>query len=136
MLILTMDGQEHTVPTVEELKALGFRVYVTHLRRAFWTDYPDTGSRRERREAPLQRTRRSSRWRYSPRGGATRVLLLAPNGQWAEATVKCSDKDAYVKRVGYTLAVERAIDALPYSARRKLDDLMPMKTLGDRIAGS
>ena len=112
-LSVEYEGTRHVVPGVEVFKHLGFRVYVTHYRFAEDTYYSRSEDKK-RRPVP-QRQFRDGPFKYSsisPLGGETRVLLLAPNGEWGEATVKCSRQDGYNRRLGYVFAVEKALRSL------------------------
>lgn len=46
------------------------------------------------------------------KGGSTYILLLAPDGQWAEGKARCHKNDNYNKKVGYVLAVNHALSQL------------------------
>ncbi len=105
-LQIELDGREHKSLSPDELRAKGYKVRVRHLR------YLDSREVYMPKDAAKPLTRRQFRDKIVPvfpRGGLTHVLVLAPDHIWAEATVKCSPQDAFVKRVGYVLAVEKAM---------------------------
>ena len=85
------------VPTVDELRAAGFKVRISHQRRFNNSGYFAKYSG------------------INPKGGETRVLILAPApyNYWGEGVVKCHQRDTYNKKIGYALAVARAIGAIP-----------------------
>lgn len=103
-----VDGQEVWAPTVEELRTQGFKVILRHFR------YPQP-DKPIMRSHLLRSIANGDLWSRGPRpnGGRTTVLLLAPDGHWAEGKAICSKKDTYSKRGGYVLAVNRALSALP-----------------------
>lgn len=110
MLEQTIDDVVHRAPTVEELRAHGYRLHLRHLR------YPDL--RQGLARYAFKRDEMFSPKRYRgkvpafPKGGLTHAVILSKNGTWAEAFVQCSREDSYVKRTGYILAVERALKDL------------------------
>jgi len=99
----TIDGNEYWAPTVNELKDAGIRVKLKHIRVpkkgvvSFGGMLPPSFHRIKHVE---------------PKGGSTYILLLAPDGHWAEGRARCSRKDSYSKRKGYILAVNEALSQL------------------------
>lgn len=141
MLNITIDGELHSVPTVQELREMGIRTFVSHLRYDEFDKYDKKAhvfnpSRTKGVRVMSDAGTAYLRPQVEPRGGETRVLLLREDaanggcGHYAEGRVRCSREDAYVKRVGYVLALERAIDNLhalgyggpDYTTRRYGDD--------------
>lgn len=102
---IKIDGEEYWAPTVEELKANGFKVQLRHHRYhavRYNPAYARLGIKvKEYWSHPVTK------------GGYTSVLLLAPDGYWAEGYAHCSRKDTYSKKAGYVLAVNRALSELP-----------------------
>lgn len=47
-----------------------------------------------------------------PTGGSTEVTLYTHDGRYSRATVKCHQSDVFNKKIGYVLAVNRALQAL------------------------
>lgn len=96
-----VDGQSHKALSPDELRAKGYKIRVRHLRLVDgrWAVAP---------KEPISRIRYHGLPVF-PRGGLTHAVVMAPDHLWAEATVKCSPADPFIKRVGYVLAVERAM---------------------------
>lgn len=99
-MFVTVDGQEYWGPTTREMQAEGFKVVIRHNR---W------------RRGVIRGFGRLGMYgsEITPKGGSTYVLILAPDGYWAEGIVKCSRKDVYSKKVGWVLAVNQALSQLP-----------------------
>jgi len=97
-------GVPWQAPSVEELKAEGYEVIIHHAHKY--------------RRAPQETIRLLAYpWfkdmkHRDPRGGRTYVTLLHKDGMWARGQVKCWVGDIYSKRIGYVLAVNRALDQL------------------------
>lgn len=102
-VFVSVGDDEYWAPTVEELKSEGFRIQIRYYRR--WS-VQSTGDKWYDRLAFASR-------RVLPKGGATHVLLLAPDGYWAEGFIRCHHKDVFSKKVGYVLAVNKALSELP-----------------------
>lgn len=94
-------------PTVEHLKAAGYRVVITHRRYKERRSDLKYISLRKEEKAQL-------RWQQTAaKGGATHVFVLAPeHGAWGEGYVVCMASDPYSKKVGYCLAVNQALNQL------------------------
>lgn len=104
MITITLDGVTYTAPSVDELRRAGCKLVIRHYR------YVADQSRKAKPAIP---TAWWARGNLHPHGGATYALILAPNGTYGSAYVRCSRKDTFVRRVGYVLAVSRALESMP-----------------------
>lgn len=125
MLDVVVGDQVYSVPSVSELQGLGFRVYVTHKRHMRAAILPTKVTRASILFANLQPVPK-------PKGGATRVTLLAPDGRWSDGVQKCSRQDAFQPRIGYAFAVNKALAKLggvpaPAPANIRDDDKVQAK---------
>lgn len=94
---VTVDGDEYWAPSVEQLKENGFKVQIRYYRyrkRVNFFGQMVTGE-------------------VKAKGGACYVLLLAPDGNWAEGRSRCSKQDVFSKKAGYVLATCEALSQLP-----------------------
>lgn len=62
---------------------------------------------RELQERPSE----AAKMRFANRGGLTTVEVLTENG-WYKGEARCSEEDAFDRRIGRTLALERALERL------------------------
>lgn len=93
-------------PTINELKARGYKVRVTHIRnyidKYFW-NWVTTKELREMKENGQYNCNRLSQW-----GGATVVQLSKGNEELYGVAV-CSELDNFNRKHGLSLAIERAL---------------------------
>jgi hypothetical protein len=91
-----VDGVYHTAPTVETLKAQGYKVIINH--------------KRYRKSMPKSFRRLGYRGEIKAKGGVTHVFLLQPeHGGWSEGRAVCVARDCFSRKVGYVLAVNKAL---------------------------
>jgi hypothetical protein len=107
VVVTTLDGVKsyHTAPTLELLREQGYRVIIQHRR------YPS--HKVWRTPSSLARLGIITKAPVNAKGGTTHVILLGPEGSgWSEGHAVCVAKDPYSKRIGYVLAVEKALEKL------------------------
>src|SRR5215510_2560867 len=97
-------GQLWQAPKPEALKAEGYEVRIHHARK--YRPVPKVAGERWWNDVWGKQKLRDER------GGRTTVELLAPDGRWARGTVKCYREDRFSRRIGYVLAVNRALENL------------------------
>lgn len=102
-VFVTVDGDEYWAPTVEQLQAAGIKVILKHYRMA------EQRPPKNRQDVLLYGLLGT---RMATKGGKTEITLLAPDGYWSKGEARCSRKDAYSKKAGYVLAVNRALSEL------------------------
>lgn len=84
-------------PTVAELRKQGYTVKVSHKRN---TQLKSGASR----SAPTPHD-----FEVSPRGGITKVEIVAPDQRLFIGEARCSDLDNYNKSIGRNIAIGRAL---------------------------
>lgn len=100
-IFVDVDGDEYWAPSVPELEAEGFKVLLRYIRR-----YEQGFGLMRGLGVYMPGTRMAAK------GGACHIILLAPDGHWAEGSSTCHHKDVYSKKVGYVLAVNHALSSL------------------------
>ena len=91
-------------PTVQQLRAEGWRVGVRHWRWSHDGAHLAPYTRDLERRDPIFIAELPS-----VRGGATYVTLTSPTGEVLEGLARCSIRDNYDKRRGVQIAIGRAL---------------------------
>lgn len=78
--------------TVQELRNLGYKVRVLHIRERIFKRRMDT----------------SQYGSESAKGGITHVIIDSPNGDHYEGVARCNKKDNYNKKLGVKIAIGRS----------------------------
>lgn len=88
--------------TVAELRRTGYKVRVMQ-RRYTRTIHGNPGKMKSTLEIPGPERH--------PRGGEVKVEITTPEGKELSASVRCVKEDAYNRKTGLYLAIERALAA-------------------------
>lgn len=93
--------------TVKSLRDKGYKVFVKHLRRYKTVEYSDGMPKvldafATKREIPPQSKMLAT-------GGVTVVEVFTPQGNSFSAVAQCHNNDAFEKKEGCKLALERAL---------------------------
>jgi hypothetical protein len=78
--------------TVQELRNLGYKVRVLHIRNRIYKPRMDT----------------SINGVQSPKGGITHIIIDSPSGEHFEGIARCSEIDNYNKKLGVRIAIGRS----------------------------
>jgi hypothetical protein len=116
-----VDGQYIYAPSVEYLQRNGFQVLVSYRRyfksHAYSPFFSQVTRTRQQKKEPPQKMPRA--YTMNPKGGSTRVVLLRHDGVWGDGSAVCVSKDVFSKRIGYALAVNKALEMVEVTVRAR-----------------
>jgi hypothetical protein len=101
------------IPTVQELRQQGWKVRVKIFRKP--TKHSDPELMAELRE---------NNWtdKLEPCGGRVEVEILSPEGVETKGVAVCNENDPFVRKIGRSLAIARALNIQPPEPKLKVGD--------------